>query len=69
MARRMAPRRLRYEEVMAMIERLIAEGQLGPGDLLPSRAALADLAGVSLITVSRALTSSSTRVACTATRA
>jgi GntR family transcriptional regulator len=40
---------------MAMIERLIAEERLTPGDLLPSRADLAAMAGVSLITVRRAL--------------
>jgi len=49
-------RRLRYQDVMAMVERLIAEERLAPGDLLPSRAELADMAGVSLITVRRALT-------------
>ncbi len=54
-ARRPAPRRLRYQDVMAMIERLIAEERLAPGDLLPSRAELAAMAGVSLITVRRAL--------------
>ena len=37
MTDRLAPRRLRYQDVMAMIERLIADEQLGPGDLLPSR--------------------------------
>jgi GntR family transcriptional regulator len=55
MTDRPAPRRLRYQDVMAMIERLIADEQLGPGDLLPSRAELAATAGVSLITVRRAL--------------
>ncbi len=55
MSDRPAPRRLRYQDVMAMIERLIAEEQLGPGDLLPSHADLAAMAGVSLITVRRAL--------------
>jgi GntR family transcriptional regulator len=54
-ARQPAPRRLRYQDVMAMVERLIAEEQLAPGDLLPSRAELAAMAGVSLITVRRAL--------------
>ena len=49
MTDRLAPRRLRYQDVMAMIERLIADEQLGPGDLLPSRAALAATAGVSQI--------------------
>ena len=55
MAQRTARRRTRYEEVIELIERLIAERKLGPGDLLPSRSALADLAGVSIITVNRAL--------------
>jgi DNA-binding GntR family transcriptional regulator len=55
MTERPAPRRLRYQDVMAMIERLIADEQLGPGDLLPSHADLAAMAGVSLITVRRAL--------------
>ena len=45
----------RYRDVMAMVERLIAEQRLGPGDLLPSRTELAAQAGVSLITVRRAL--------------
>ena len=54
-ARQPAPRRLRYQDVMAMVERLIAEERLAPGDLLPSRAELAAMAGVSLITVRRAL--------------
>ena len=40
---------------MARVERLIADERLGPGDLLPSRAELAASAGVSLITVRRAL--------------
>ena len=69
MARRTAPRRTRYEEVIELIERLIAERQLGPGDLLPSRSALAELAGVSIITVSRALNELEHEVAYIATRA
>ncbi len=48
-------KRPRYRDVMTMVEGLIAERQLGPGDLLPSRAELATQAGVSLITVRRAL--------------
>jgi GntR family transcriptional regulator len=48
-------KRLRYEEMIAFIERLVAEGNLAPGDLLPTQAELADMAGVSLITVRRAL--------------
>jgi GntR family transcriptional regulator, N-acetylglucosamine utilization regulator len=50
------PRRtLRYQEMIAFIERLIAEGNLAPGDMLPTQAELAEMAGVSLITVRRAL--------------
>jgi len=48
-------KRPRYRDVMAMVERLIDEQRLGPGDLLPSRADLALRAGVSQITVRRAL--------------
>jgi len=51
-----APRkRLRYEEMIAFIERLVVERNLAPGDLLPTQAELAEAAGVSLITVRRAL--------------
>jgi len=46
---------LLYERVVALVEQLIAERGLGPGDLLPSYTELADRAGVSLITVRRAL--------------
>ena len=46
---------LRYEHVMAVIERLVAERNLEPGDLLPTQAELAELSGVSLISVRRAL--------------
>lgn len=46
---------LRYQEMIAFIERLIAEGSLVPGDMLPTQAELAEMAGVSLITVRRAL--------------
>src|SRR5215472_16187722 len=46
---------LRYEQVVALVERLISERGLVPGDLLPSYTELADRAGVSLITVRRAL--------------
>lgn len=51
------PRRARllYEEVIDLIDRLVAEQGLGPGDMLPSQAELASLAKVSLITVRRAL--------------
>lgn len=46
---------LLYERVVAHVEQLIADGGLVPGDLLPSYTELADQAGVSLITVRRAL--------------
>jgi DNA-binding GntR family transcriptional regulator len=46
---------LLYERVVALVEQLIAERGLGPGALLPSYTELADRAGVSLITVRRAL--------------
>jgi len=46
---------LLYERVVALVERLIADQGLVPGDLLPSYTDLADQAGVSLITVRRAL--------------
>jgi DNA-binding GntR family transcriptional regulator len=48
-------KRLRYEEMIEFIERLVAEGNLAPGDMLPTQAELATAAGVSLITVRRAL--------------
>lgn len=46
---------LLYERVVALVEQLIAERGLAPGDLLPSYTELAEQAGVSLITVRRAL--------------
>src|SRR6266567_4057787 len=46
---------LLYERVVALVEQLIADRGLAPGDLLPSYTDLADQAGVSLITVRRAL--------------
>ncbi len=46
---------LLYQRVVAHVEQLIADGGLVPGDLLPSYTELADQAGVSLITVRRAL--------------
>lgn len=49
------PRVLRYQLVVDLIERLIAEGGLGPGDRLPSVAELAEQGGVSVISVRRAL--------------
>jgi DNA-binding GntR family transcriptional regulator len=58
-ARRVTPRlpgtTLLYERVVALVEQLIAERELVPGDLLPSYTDLAEQAGVSLITVRRAL--------------
>src|SRR6202034_1066804 len=48
-------KRLRYEEMIDFIERLGAQGNLPPGDMLPTQAGLAAAAGVSLITVRRAL--------------
>jgi GntR family transcriptional regulator len=51
----MALVKLRYQQVIDLVERLIAERGLGPGDLLPSRNELAAMAGVSMITVRRAL--------------
>jgi len=46
---------LLYKQVVAYVERLVAERGLAPGDMLPSHAELAALTGVSLITVRRAL--------------
>lgn len=46
---------LLYERVVALIEQLIADRGMAPGDRLPSHAELAQLAGVSMITVRRAL--------------
>ncbi len=46
---------LLYERVVALVEQLIAERGMVPGDKLPSYTELADLAGVSMITVRRAL--------------
>jgi DNA-binding GntR family transcriptional regulator len=45
----------RYEHTMRVIQQYIAEHQLGPGDRLPAETELAQLAGVSLITVRRAM--------------
>lgn len=47
--------RLLYEEVIDLVNQIVAARGLEPGDLLPSQAELAELAGVSLITVRRAL--------------
>jgi len=46
---------LLYEQVVSYIEQLVAERGLAPGDMLPTHAELAELTGVSLITVRRAL--------------
>ncbi|HEX9529123.1 MAG TPA: GntR family transcriptional regulator, partial [Streptosporangiaceae bacterium] len=46
---------LLYERVVDLVEQLIAEQGLVPGDMLPSYTELAGQAGVSLITVRRAL--------------
>lgn len=45
----------RYEQVMDLVEAMITERGLGPGDRLPPSHELAHLAGVSLISVRRAL--------------
>jgi DNA-binding GntR family transcriptional regulator len=45
----------RYEDVIQLIQERIAAEELGPGSKLPSNAELATQAGVSLITVRRAL--------------
>jgi DNA-binding GntR family transcriptional regulator len=47
--------RLLYEEVIDLVERLVIELKLAPGDLLPTQAEIAERAGVSLITVRRGL--------------
>ena len=46
---------LRYEQVMSMIEAIIDDNKLQPGDRLPTNNELAELALVSLISVRRAL--------------
>ena len=46
---------LRYQQVIDMVERLIADGGLAPGSLLPTQRELAAQADVSMITVRRAL--------------
>lgn len=48
-------RPLRYQSVIDLVERIIAERDLRPGSLLPTQKELAEMAGVSLITVRRAL--------------
>jgi DNA-binding GntR family transcriptional regulator len=54
-SRRSRRRKHRYEDVIELINRRIAAERLGPGSRLPSNAELAEEAGVSLITVRRAL--------------
>jgi DNA-binding GntR family transcriptional regulator len=49
------PRTLRYQRVYDLVLELIEEGDLRAGDRLPSTARLAELAGVSIISVRRAL--------------
>lgn len=44
-----------YEVVIELVEQLIVSESLGPGELLPTQSVLAERAGVSLITVRRAL--------------
>jgi GntR family transcriptional regulator len=46
---------LLYEQVIELVEELVVERRLSPGDLLPTQAELGKLAGVSRITVTRAL--------------
>ncbi len=46
---------LLYERVVALVEQLIADRGMAPGDRLPTYTELAELAGVSMITVRRAL--------------
>jgi DNA-binding GntR family transcriptional regulator len=48
-------RPLRYQRVIDLIDELVRTQDLQPGDLLPTQRELAELAGVSLITVRRAL--------------
>jgi DNA-binding GntR family transcriptional regulator len=52
-----SPRRrpLRYQRVIDLVEDIIDTQDLRPGSLLPTQKTLAELAGVSLITVRRAL--------------
>jgi len=46
---------LRYEQVMTLIETMIADNKMQPGERLPTNKELGDLANVSLISVRRAL--------------
>lgn len=45
----------RYEQTSRLVERYITDNKLVPGDKLPAEAEIAELAGVSLITVRRAM--------------
>jgi DNA-binding GntR family transcriptional regulator len=47
--------KLRYEQVIELVERLIADNRMAPGSRLPSRQQLARMTGVSMISVRRAL--------------
>jgi GntR family transcriptional regulator len=53
--RRRRPRTHRWQDVIALVHERIAAEELGPGARLPSNTELAEEAGVSLITVRRAL--------------
>ena len=46
---------LRYEQVMTLIESMIADNKMQPGDRLPTNKELGDIANVSLMSVRRAL--------------
>lgn len=45
----------RYEQTSRLVERYIVDNKLEPGDKLPTEAEIGELAGVSLITVRRAM--------------
>src|SRR5665213_91651 len=47
--------KLLYEQVIELVDQLIVERNLSPGDMLPSQGELAQMAQVSLITVRRGL--------------
>src|SRR5207302_949049 len=53
--RRMAGRMTKYRRTMELILRMIDEQELAPGDRLPTEPELAQLAGVSMITLRRAI--------------
>ncbi len=46
----------RYQQIVDLIERAVADGKLNPGDRLPPQRKLAELMGVDLTTVTRGLT-------------